>query len=286
MRNVSLLILCIVLSIMAWNKSNAQLPKTNIWLLELGGKKDSLYLKNPKKITRDGNYDNQPYFTPDHLGLLFTQEGKDKQTDIFFYYLKSSKTKRITKTKESEYSPKGQNASNFTCVRVDKDSMQRLYSYSPSNSEGKRIFLQSDSIGYYEIVGNKMVYFKITDPPSIWCADSLNEFRISGIPGRCFVASPDQQKIWFGQKMGNAYLLTSMKGDNLSFAQGLPGNAEFFVFYDETTVIINTENGLQVFDMLTGFINNIPFPKELISERLSRFSINPTKTRMAFVFEE
>jgi len=286
MRNVCQLILWLFLSIIAWNKSNAQLPKTNIWLMELGGKKDSLYLKNPKKITRDGNYDNQPYFTPDHLGLLFTQEGKDKQTDISFYYLKSSKTKRITKTKESEYSPKGQNASNFTCVRVDKDSMQRLYSYSSSHSEGKRIFLQSDSIGYYEIAGNKMVYFKITSPPSIWCADSLNEFRISGIPGRCFVTSADKQKIWFGQKMGNAYLLTSMKGDNLSFAQGLPGNAEFFVFYDETTVIINTENGLQVFDMLTGIIKNITFPNELISAKLSRFAINPTKTKMAFVFEE
>ena len=77
-----------------------------------------------------------------------------------------------------------------------------------------------------------------------------------------------------------------MKGDNLSFAQGLPGNAEFFVFYDETTVIINTENGLQVFDMLTGIIKNITFPNELISAKLSRFAINPTKTKMAFVFEE
>lgn len=127
------IILFLVSSILVWQPTKAQMPKTNIWLLEIAGTKDALVLKNPKKITRDGSYDNQPYFTKDNLGFFYTNEQDNDQTDILYYSFGTGMSERVTKTPESEYSPKGLTAKSFTCVRVGKDSAQHLYRYDAAN---------------------------------------------------------------------------------------------------------------------------------------------------------
>ena len=243
-------------------------------------------LKNPKKITRDGSYDNQPYFTKDNLGFFYTNEQDNDQTDILYYSFGTGMSERVTKTPESEYSPKGLTAKSFTCVRVGKDSAQHLYRYDAANPKGKWLYTHSDSIGYYGITEGKMVYFKITEPPSIWLADSTSEQRISGIPGRCFVHSPDQQKVWFEQKMGNSFLLNHIQGSTLAFSQGLPENAEFFDFYDPRTILINVGNGLQLLDLDTGAKKAIAFPQGTPTTASTRMSISSNKKYLAIVFAE
>jgi len=280
------IILVLFLSLLVWKSTKAQMPKTNIWLLELAGTKDALVLKNPKKITRDGSYDNQPYFTKDNLGFFYTNEQDNDQTDILYYSFGTGMSERVTKTLESEYSPKGLTAKSFTCVRVGKDSAQHLYRYDEANPKGKWLYTQSDSIGYYGITEGKLVYFKITEPPSIWLADSTSEQRISGIPGRCFVNSPDQQKVWFEQKMGNSFLLNHIQGSTLTFSQGLPENAEFFDFYDQRTILINVGNGLQLLDLDTGVKKAMAFPQGTPTTTCTRMSISSNKKYLAIVFAE
>jgi hypothetical protein len=280
------IVLLLASSLLVWQQTKAQMPKTNIWLLELAGNKDALVLKNPKKITRDGSYDNQPYFTKDNLGFFYTNEQDNDQTDILYYSFGTGMSERVTKTPESEYSPKGITSKSFTCVRVDKDSAQRVYRYDEANPKGKWLYTQSDSIGYYGITEGKLVYFKITEPPSIWLADSTAEYRISGVPGRCFVNSLDQQKVWFEQKMGNSFLLNHMQGSTLSFSQGLPENAEFFDFYDPRTILINVGKELQLMDLDTGVKKSIAFPQGIPATPCTRMSISSNKKYLAIVFAE
>jgi hypothetical protein len=86
---------------------------------------------------------------------------------IFYYDFKKKKSKRITKTKEAEYSPKlTPDMERISCVRVEKDrTTQHFFSY---NKKGKQAFLMQPgltSIGYYDWVNmNEWISFELPEP--------------------------------------------------------------------------------------------------------------------------
>lgn len=135
------------------------------------------YLSNLENITnRVNSYDNQPTFTPDSRSILYTAvygEGNQEQTEIHRYYLSSRRITRITRTDESEFSAIPiPNDRAITVVRVEEDSVQRLWRMTLEGMDAELVFRDIEPIGYH-VLGNEetVLLFVLGDPPTLRVAD-------------------------------------------------------------------------------------------------------------------
>ena len=128
----------------------------------------------PVNITNRPGYDNQPSFTFDGREIYFTSVRADSQADIYKYHIEAKTTERITRTApESEYSatqlpyPK-----NFSVIRVEKDSTQRLWMISPDGSSSRVLFPSIKPVGYHTwLDGDHAALFVLGSPNALVLAD-------------------------------------------------------------------------------------------------------------------
>jgi len=127
-------------------------PGTDIFLAELRarGAGDRVEVGAPVNVTHRPGYDNQPFFTPDGRGFLYTSV-TDGQADIWRYDLAAARSVQLTKTTpESEYSatplPDG---SGFSVVRVEADSTQRLWRFDWDGSHPALVLSGVKPVGYH-----------------------------------------------------------------------------------------------------------------------------------------
>lgn len=122
-------------------------PDTEIYLASLSQQNGRLALGSPANITNNPGYDNQPFFTPDGRGILFSSARapsgppdptRPSQTDIFRYDRATSAVARVTETPESEYSPTVMpDGIRISMVRVEADGAQRLWGIAPGGSRSQ-----------------------------------------------------------------------------------------------------------------------------------------------------
>ena len=127
-------------------------PGTDIFLAELRarGPGDRVEVGAPVNVTHRPGYDNQPFFTPDGRGFLFTSV-TDGQADIWRYDIAAARSTQVTKTTpESEYSatplPDG---SGFSVVRVEADSTQRLWRFDWDGTHPGLVLAGVKPVGYH-----------------------------------------------------------------------------------------------------------------------------------------
>src|SRR5205809_8007287 len=91
---------------------NEPLPATDIYLLEIStDKKGKLKFENPDRITKNENYDNEPWWYPDGSAILYaavsdSSAGDTSKADIYKYDVNSKKTRVVINTPQTaEYSP-------------------------------------------------------------------------------------------------------------------------------------------------------------------------------------
>src|SRR5690606_3468144 len=139
---------------------------TEIYLFDLSFEKDTVALSNPKNISNNEGYDNQPSFLDDHTVLFSSNRGG--QTDILQFNITEGSTSQwLTNTQAgSEYSPMkipGKNA--ISAIRLDLDGLQRLYQYplGPGDSTpisdlkiGYHLWLDRDLLLATVLVDNRM----------------------------------------------------------------------------------------------------------------------------------
>jgi dipeptidyl aminopeptidase/acylaminoacyl peptidase len=127
------------------------LPDNDIFVVELTNRAGKLELSRPTNITAHVGYDNQPSFTPDGAGLLYTSQRDGKQTDIYRYDLKTGATTQLTATPESEYSPTVMpNGKTFSVVRVEADKKQRLWQFPLTGGGAATLTLENvEPVGYH-----------------------------------------------------------------------------------------------------------------------------------------
>ncbi len=126
-----------------WSQTN-----TEVYLLDISSKNGRLELVNPRNISQNEGYDNQPSFV-DNASIVFSST-RNKQTDIALYSLKNEKTTWITDTPVgSEYSPlKIPKKNALSAIRLDTNGLQRLYRYDIKT--GKYTELLKDlKVGYH-----------------------------------------------------------------------------------------------------------------------------------------
>lgn len=103
---------------------------TEVYLLDVKTVDRKTELVNPRNISNNEGYDNQPSFY-DGETILFAST-RNGQTDIARYDIKSDTISWITDTAQgSEYSPlKIPGRNSISAIRLDTTGLQRLYEYS------------------------------------------------------------------------------------------------------------------------------------------------------------
>ena len=130
--------------------------ETEVYLFDMELNNGKPVLSNPKNISNNPGYDNQPSFWDDD-SVLFAST-RENQTDILqFNVNEGSMSSWLTYTTAgSEYSPlriPGKNA--VSAIRLDVDGLQRLYEYDVETSESEA--LSDLKIGYHVWFDNQIL---------------------------------------------------------------------------------------------------------------------------------
>jgi len=121
---------------------------TEVYLLDIKTVNGKTEMINPRNISNNEGYDNQPSFYNENT-ILFSSTRKG-QTDIAKYDVKSGTLTYVSNTPEgSEYSPlKIPGKNSVSAIRLDTTGLQRLYEYSVWDGTSTEI-LKDLKIGYH-----------------------------------------------------------------------------------------------------------------------------------------
>lgn len=146
-------------------------PGTDIWLARL----TATGIEQPINITSRAGYDNQPSFTADGKGILFTRSN-GKQTDIYVYDFtsRSSAPTQITNTPESEYSPTvTPDGQGISVIRVEADGTQRLWRFTRDGRDPRVVLRDVKPVGYHAWgPDGQLALFVLGNPNTLQIADS------------------------------------------------------------------------------------------------------------------
>lgn len=174
----------------------AQMPNTDIYLLDFEYLDGQISFGQPKNITNHDGYDNQPYFMPTKEGVLFSSDRGGDKTDIYHFYFRDGKTYNLTKSPDrAEYSPRfTPDGKHFSVVMVEEDdSTQRLWQYQNPGENPEVIWRDNKKVGYYSwIDADKLAAFVLGDSNTLHIYDrSTNEDQmVCGQIGRCLLPVP------------------------------------------------------------------------------------------------
>ncbi|SOD92395.1 TolB family protein [Spirosoma fluviale] len=180
-------------------------PEADIFLVDLTLKSQPVQVGKPVNITQRKGYDNQPSFTPDSKGILYTSMRQDGQTDIYRYDLSQKSTTPLTRTVESEYSPiVTPDKEYFSVIRVEKDKTQRLWKFPISGTGEPTLVLPTvKPVGYHcWLTPDRLALFILGTPNSLQLAQvsTGDTTRIEGNVGRCILKIPGKNAISFVHK--------------------------------------------------------------------------------------
>ena len=180
-------------------------PDTEIFLAPLSAGADPV--GRPVNITNSPGYDNQPSFTPDGAGILFTSiRGGGTQTDIYRYDVASGATAQVTRTPESEYSPTvTPDGSHISVIRVEADGTQRLWRFTLDGGAPELVLAGVKPVGYHAWADDHtLVLFVLGSPASLQLADTsagTAELLVRGI-NRSIQRIPGGRTISFVARSG------------------------------------------------------------------------------------
>ena len=142
-------------------------PDTEIFLAPLSPGATPV-VGRPVNITNSPGYDNQPAFTPDGTGMLFTSiRGGGTQTDIYRYDVASGETKRVTSTPESEYSPTvTPDEAHLSVIRVEADGTQRLWRFTMDGRAPELVLTNIKPVGYHAWADDHTLALFVLGPPA------------------------------------------------------------------------------------------------------------------------
>lgn len=149
-------------------------PATDIYLAPLRVQNGRVELGTPVNVTARPGYDNQPFFLPDGRAFLYTSIGEDSQADIYRYDVERALSRRLTTTRESEYSPTPLPRGNgFSVIRVEADSTQRLWAFDRGGANPHPVLDSIKPVGYHAWADPQtLVLFVLGTPPTLQIADA------------------------------------------------------------------------------------------------------------------
>jgi len=266
--------------------------ETEVYLFDLELNNGKPALTNPKNISNNPGYDNQPSFWDDDT-VLFASTREDQTDIVQFNVNEGSTSKWLTYTKAgSEYSPlRVPNKNAFSAIRLDVDGLQRLYEYDIKTSESNPI--SNLKIGYHiwhneHILVATVLTENRMDLKVINLEENTEKTVYQNV-GRSLHNIPRTDLVSFIAKSKSGMLIMSLnpQTNEINRMHETYFNEEDIAWLDPNTIITGAGKKL-----LTKNIGSdadwetiIEFPQEEINN-ISRIAISPNKKRLAFVAEE
>ncbi|MDC6365094.1 MULTISPECIES: nuclear transport factor 2 family protein [Flavobacteriaceae] len=264
---------------------------TEVYLFDLTLDNGKPILSNPKNISNNEGYDNQPSFW-DNNTLLFSSTRAD-QTDILKFNInKGSTSTWISDTPlGSEYSPlKMPGKDAISSIRLDLDGLQLLYEYDIDSGESKPI---SDlKIGYHVWYNEHVLVSSVLveDRLDLVVTDLKNKTNrtLQKNVGRSLHKIPGTDLISFISKANKVWEIRSINpisGDMVSIAKTY--GKEDICWLNNNLILTGNGKSLLMFETESesGWQEIMQFSQEEINN-ITRIAVNPAKTRLAFVAEE
>jgi hypothetical protein len=267
-------------------------PNTEVYLFDLDITKGEIALLNPKNVSNNEGYDNQPSFLDDNT-LLFSSTRAD-QTDILkLDILNGSMKSWITDTPTgSEYSPlKIPGRQAVSSIRLDLDGLQRLYEYNLKNGASK-VILEDLKVGYHVWYNkNIIVCTVLVDNRMDLVVSDLTTGEVKTVDenvGRSLHKIPYSTKVSYIKNIDGERSIHAF--DPLTFEK-----SKITATYQNTQDICWLEDGTLLAGAGKSLVYANPsknidwrplmyFPEEEI-QNISRITTNSSNTRLAFVAE-
>ncbi|WP_242527962.1 nuclear transport factor 2 family protein [Allomuricauda sp. CAU 1633] len=265
---------------------------TEVYLFDLALENGNPILSNPKNISNNEGYDNQPSFWDDDT-VLFSSTRED-QTDILRLNINEGSTSSwVTNTPTgSEYSPlriPGKNA--ISAIRLDLNGMQRLYEYDLKTGEsagisylkiGYHVWYNDNILVCTVLVGNQMNLV-------VHNLKNKNNYTYQTNVGRSLHKIPGTDLISYISKENETWEIKSLNpisGATKKIANTYK-NEEDICWLDKNTLVTGSGKSILTYDIRTEVAWDpiIHFEQEEINN-ITRIAVNPSRTRLAFVAEE
>jgi len=274
------------------NTSVCAQADTEIYLFDIAVDEHNITLSNPKNVSNNKGYDNQPSFLNDDI-LLFSSTRSDQTDIVRFDIVKGSAKTWITDTPAgSEYSPlKIPNKKEISAIRLDLDGLQRLYRYDLETGQPEEL-LPDLKVGYHVWFNNDTIICTVLkeDRMDLVLADLKNgqNKTITQNVGRSLHKIPKTNTIGFVDKSHSTWTINALNVKNLStkkLTDTFQNNEDIFWLNNNTLL---SSDGKALITQKIGQANNweqlMYFEQEEI-HNISRIVINPSLTRLAFVSE-
>ncbi len=174
---------------------------TDVFISSITRAGDVPSFSTPVNVTNREGYDNQPSFTPDGRAVFYTSI-RDGQADVWLYIIERGSNAAVIQSPESEYSPTVMPGGTqwISVVRVEMDSVQRLWKFGPGGSTPQVIFENIKPVGYHAwIDANTAALFVLGQPPTLQIADVTTGAAqtVASNIGRSIHKVPNQRAVSF-----------------------------------------------------------------------------------------
>ncbi len=265
---------------------------TEVYVFDIASVYEGLELLNPRNISNNEGYDNQPSFISNEA-LVFAGNN-DGQTDISEYNLTSKLQKWDNiKTEGGEYSPqKFPSNTDVAAVRLDKDGLQRLYRYSAETGNSSEI-IKDLQVAYFTFYNDQKMLATVLDSDKMDLVmidlPSKKADTLFYNAGRSLQKIPNTNSMSYSlvNEEGNLDLyLLDMNSYESFFVTELPIGIQDYVWINDAQIIIGSGNKLYMYDTLgESEWNRVASLEEHGIKNITRMAISPNGKKLAVVAE-
>lgn len=263
---------------------------TEVYVFDIRPAYEGLELMNPRNISNTVGYDNQPSFISNEA-LVFAGNN-DGQIDISEYNLTSKLQKWVNKkTEGGEYSPQKFPGNNdVAAVRLDKDGLQRFYSYNSQTGNSSEL-IKDLQVAYFAFYNDKKILSTVLDGDKMdLVMIDLSSKKVDTLfynAGRSLQKVPKTNSMSYSlvNEEGNLDLyLLDMSSYESFFVTELPIGIQDCVWINDTQILVGSGNKLYMYDTLgeTEW-SRVASLEEYGIKNISRMAISPDEKKLAVV---
>jgi hypothetical protein len=268
-------------------------PNTDVYVFDLNLENNKVELSNPKNISNNDGYDNQPSFL-NNTSILFASTRSD-QTDIRLFNIEAgSVSSWISDTPTgSEYSPlKIPNKNAISAIRLDLDGLQRLYNYDIKTGNSKPI-LKNQKVGYQiwyneDILVTTVLVENRMDLVVNNLKDKTN-YTFQKNVGRSLSKIPNTNLVSFISKEGNSWQIKSIHPVTgaIKPIANTYGKSEDICWLKDGSILTGDGKSILRINPKTDIQwETIQHFKEEEINNITRIAVSQNSKRLAFVAEE
>lgn len=232
----------------------SQIPQTDLYQFDLVQDSEGNYQVIQGKYLsgfNSGGYNNQPYFISDSECLISVQMAGTEQTDIYLMNIDREQLYRITKTKDSEFSPTlTPDQKHISCIKQSNDGSgkQLLWEYPLNRSNlGKAVFENITNVGYHNWISQrKLALFLVDDPINlsfIELGDENAELFTTNI-GRGMRTNKSGRLLFLQKKDETRYYIKEYDpiSKKARIIAETPGNSQDFAFSADGSLLMANQS--------------------------------------------